>query len=43
MCGRFEAAIPTRNHMLWLLNTSVVLYLVFCLYIISLYGAYQGG
>jgi hypothetical protein len=35
----YEASAPYRNHMLWLLNGIVGLYLVTCVYIIALYGA----
>jgi hypothetical protein len=34
----FEAATSDRNHMLWLVNCVVLLYLVSCVYIICLYG-----
>ncbi len=39
----YEASTPYRNHMLWLLNMVVTLYLGCCLYIIALYGEFEGG
>jgi hypothetical protein len=35
---RYEASGPQRNHMLWLLNLVVCLYIALSLYIIGLYG-----
>jgi hypothetical protein len=39
----YEASTPYRNHMLWLLNMVVTLYLGCCLYIIALYGEFEEG
>ncbi len=35
----YDAAGPQRNHLLWLLNAIVGLYIVLSLYIIGLYGS----
>jgi hypothetical protein len=35
----YDASGPQRNHLLWLLNAIVGLYIVLSLYIIGLYGS----
>ncbi len=42
VCTRYDNTAPQRNHVLLLLNVSVVLYLVSSLYIICLYGGFGG-
>ncbi len=39
----YEATTPYRNHMLWLLNMVVALYLATCLYLIALFGELERG